>query len=942
MDTPYRKKLIEVALPLDAINAASAKEKSIRHGHPSTLHLWWARRPLAACRAVIFASLVDDPSSRPEEFPTEEAQAIERRRLFRMIEAMVPWENSSNAAVIAAARAEIRRSAGATPPSVVDPFAGGGSIPLEAQRLGLRAFASDLNPVAVLVNKALIEIPAKFANQPPVHPGQPATLLKREWIGGQGLAGDVRHYGEWMRKEAKRRIGQLYPKVATTGGKGKDGDTVAAWLWARTVVCPNPACGARMPLISSMIISDRKDGLAWLDPHVDKSQHPPKITFSVRKEGKPSEGPKIGRGAKFRCLACSQVAEDEHIKREGRAGRITYQLLALVVDGPSGREFIASPTGHEEVANSAHPEWQPMQPLANDPRNIWCINYGIDSFDKLFTRRQLTALATFSGLVEEVRKQIQSDATGQSFSQVGSDDNGDEGQSAAYADAVATYLAFAVDKCADYWTTIATWMPRGTVGHAFSKQAIPMTWDFPEANPFSEFHCAWKEAVHWVAKQLEEAPHNVMEGHVQQLDAATALAHAGTALVSTDPPYYDNISYADLSDFFYVWLRRSLANVYPNLFGTLLVPKRQELVAAPHRFDGSKSAAQSFFVQGLGDAFARMRSMQHPDFPLTIFYAFKQTEAEEKQERGALGTPRLASTGWETMLEGLLQAGFSVTGTWPMRTERSARSIGLGTNALASSIVLVCRPRSEDASVATRREFIRTLYSELPKALDLLIKGAVDVSPIAPVDLAQAAIGPGMAIFSQYSEVLEADGSRMRVRMALELINGALDAYFSHQEGEQDSPTRFCVNWYRTHGTSEGPFGEAQVLSRAVDVDLAALDRRGLLTARGGRVQLKRISDYPEGDWDPAAIYPPITWEASHRLVAALAREGVQGAASIARRLGGKGEEARSLAYLLFTEATKRGWSEDALGYNNLVVSWPDVVKAAAAIQDLKQGRLGI
>jgi len=482
MPTTYRKKLIEVALPLDAINKESAREKSIRHGHPSTLHLWWSRKPLATCRAVLFAQMVDDPSSLPDDFPTEEAQEAERQRLFRIIEELVKWENTTNEAVLHAARVEIACSAARnygialphvlTPaevadalkryaPPVLDPFAGGGSIPLEAQRLGLEAHASDLNPVAVLICKALIEIPPKFSGRPPVNPESRKTLLKREWGGAQGLAEDVRYYGKWMRDEAWKRIGHLYPRVQLPKEMGGDEATVIAWLWARMVKCPNPACGAKMPLTSKWTLSTKKSKKAWVEPVIDRGTNPPTISFTVRHgPGAPPEPPKVGRGAQFRCLTCGVIAPERHIKDEALAGRMGTQMLAIVAEGKGGRVYVPPIDEQILVAESAQrPDDVPNQALADDPRAIWCVGYGLDTFDKLFTSRQLVALTTFSDLVGEARERVLADTEGD----------------AAYADAVVTYLAFGVDKSTLTNCTMATWQTdpdRLTHGRSLAKHYL--------------------------------------------------------------------------------------------------------------------------------------------------------------------------------------------------------------------------------------------------------------------------------------------------------------------------------------------------------------------------------------------------------------------------------------------------------------------------------------
>jgi putative DNA methylase len=889
-----KKKLIEVALPLEAINKEAAREKSIRHGHPSTLHLWWARRPLAACRAVLFASLVDDPSSHPEEFPTEADQDRERQRLFRLLEELVQWENSNNRSVLDAAHKEILKSTGGNPPPIYDPFCGGGSIPLEAQRLGLEAHASDLNPVAVLITKALIEIPPKFAGQPPVNPAAKKKMsAPGMWVGARGLADDVRYYGQWMRDRAWERIGHLYPKVRLPEEQGGGEATVIAWLWARTVLCPNPACGARMPLVRSFVLSSKPGKKAWVEPIVDHRAKT--VRFEVRTgEGAPPAPPKIGRGAKFRCTVCQQAASDQHIKDEGWAGRMHQQIMAVVAEGAAGRIYVVPSAEHEAAAEIA-PIGGPEQELADDPRNLWCIPYGLRRFRDLFTPRQLVALTTFSDLVAEARQQAIAD-----------------GASPDRANAIATYLEFALDKAVDYGSSICSWHSSGEkMRNTFGRQAIPMTWDFAEVNPFSDSTGNWTACLDWVWKALEHTPAR-RPGLVTQLDATTV---SRTALFSTDPPYYDNIGYADLSDFFYVWLRRSLAPLYPDLFSTLLVPKKQELVATPYRFEGSKQRAQEFFEEGFGKAFARIRQCQHPDFPLTVYYAFKQAESEDDED----GNGQVASTGWETMLEGLLRADFQVTATWPMRSEMTNRPVASGTNALASSIVLACRPRSESAPITTRRDFLAALQRELPQALRDLQKGN-----IAPVDLAQAAIGPGMAVFSRYKKVLESDGTPMRVRTALALINQTLDEVLSEQESDFDPDTRWALAWFEQNQFSEGLYGQAEVLATAKAVAISGLVEAGIVHSRAGKVRLLKRNEL-SANWDPAADGRLTVWEVTQHLIHCLETRGETETAALKAKVGGLAETARELAYRLYTLCERKGWAEEAGFYNSLVVAWPAI-----------------
>lgn len=1168
------KKLIEVALPLEAINREAAREKSIRHGHPSTLHLWWARRPLAACRAVLFASLVDDPSSHPEAFPTEEAQEQERARLFRLIEDLVKWENINNERVLEAARREILQSTNGNPPPVMDPFCGGGSIPLEAQRLGLKAYASDLNPVAVLITKALIEIPPRFAGQPPVHLGartsrlspgdlplgarasrphhqsrgyysrgylphfdqpglvqmitfrlhdaMPASrraewenmlnledelerckkieeyldagygscvlrderiarlvqeallhfdgqryrllawvimpnhvhvlietrpgyqlseivqawksftakevnkLLGRRgilwqtdyfdrfirdeqhfenavhyihynpvkaglvtqaedwpyssvsrqekaggtpalpggercdlsegetpvlpgsesrWIGAHGLAADVRYYGQWMREEAERRIGHLYPKVRVSGsvfsGNAVSGSavpgsagvspaktteaTVIAWLWARTVQCPNPACGAQMPLVRSFWLSTKKGKKAWVEPIVDKVAKT--VRFEVKMgSGVPPEGTVNRRGT--RCIVCGQAVPFDHVRAEGKAGRMSTQLMAIVAEGENGRVYLSPSEEHAAVAVKAKPMWAPDTSLPEQALGFRVQLYGMTKHSDLFTPRQLVALTTFSDLVSKVRDQVLQDALTAGLADDGISLNDGGSGATAYADAVATYLGLAVDRLADRNSVICSWdVTRDNVRNTFARQAIPMTWDFAEANPLSDSTGNFQGAVEWVAKVVENSPYHT-SGIAKQLDATTAISNATHSLISTDPPYYDNIGYADLSDFFYVWLRRSLAKIYPGLFNTLLTPKAQELVATPYRFGGDREKAEDHFLTGLRKAFHLMQSLTYKDYPMTVYYAFKQSEQDESDgDDNAI----IASTGWETMLEGLLTAGFQITGTLPMRTELSNRTVASGTNALASSIVLVCRPRPENAPLVTRREFINALRRELPDALRKLQHGN-----IAPVDFAQAAIGPGMAVFSRYAKVVEADGTPMRVRAALALINQTLDEVLAEQEGEFDADTRWALAWFEQFAFGEGPFGDAETLSKAKNTSVQGMVEAGILMARAGKVRLLRREEL-RADWDPESDPRLTVWEVTQYLIRALDQVGEEGTATLLRKVGGKGEEARDLAYRLYNICDRKNWAQEALAYNSLVIAWPEVTKLASRLSTSEQ-----
>ena len=964
-----RRKLIEVSLPLEAINAASAREKSIRHGHPSTLHLWWARRPLAACRAVLFAQLVDDPSSWPEEFLTEEAQARERKRLHELITEMVRWKASGNRHVMGKVRYEIARSLargrGEAPPAradtdavlaylarnappVCDPFCGGGSIPLEAQRLGLRACGSDLNPVAVLVSKATCEIPPKFAGRPPVNPDADPHVV---WRGAQGLAEDVRYYGRWMRERAKERIGHLYPKAEVTAAMaearldlaphaGRE-LTVIAWLWARTVASPDPMLrGVHVPLASSFVLSSKKGKEAIVVPVVENDGY----RFTVKTRGigpdelaKARTGAKVGRGANFACLLSGTPLTGDHIKAEGMAGRMGARLMAAVAEGKRGRVYLDPTEEMEAVAREAEPDWQPEQKLSDDPRNIWCTPYGFSTFADLFTPRQLAALTTFSGLVAEAREQIRRDLTGTTLGTPASrrheggtpaDENaggtpaypGDDvplaegGTGAeAYADAVATYLGLGVGRAADYWNSIATWQNGGEfIGHGFTRQAIPMVWDFAESNPFSSASGNWDDtAMSWVVRVVQQLAPAGMPATVIQQHAAGETRLADGAIIATDPPYYDNIGYADLSDFFYVWQRRALRGVWPNLLRRVLAPKDEELVATPYRH-GGKAEAERFFMDGMGRALRNMHVSGADDFPATVYYAFKQSEVAKEG---------LTSPGWATFLQGVVDAGYIIDGTWPVRTERTARSIGIGANALASSIVLVCRKRPADAPTITRREFVARLRAELPAALKHIRAGGV-----GPVDMAQAALGPGMGVFTACARVLEPDDTPMTVRAAIALINRTRDEISGEEATGYDPETRFCIDWFEAFGTAAGDSGDAITMAQAYDIGIDALVYAGAFVAQGGTARLLRRDELP-ADWNPAADRHLTHWECAQHLARVLEAPdgGSEAAARLLTAMGpDNGEAARLLAYRLYDVCERKGRAEEARVWNMLAQEWPE------------------
>jgi putative DNA methylase len=873
------RKLIEVALPLDAINEACAYEKMPGIGaHPRGIHLGWSRKPLAAARAILFAQLVNDPGTnmgRGFKYGTNRKDAaVERTRLFKIIEDLVKWENSTNEEVLERARAEIRRSWRevcalnkdhplATDlfnpdrlPAFHDPFAGGGAIPMEAQRLGLESYASDLNPVAVIITKAMIEIPPKFVGRAPVGPhaksktGQKLAFAQR-WPSVTGLAEDVRRYGAWMCDEATKQIGHLYPPVEITAEMAKDRLdlkplvgrklTVLAWIWARAVKSPNPAFShVEVPLASTFILANKKGNETYIQPIINGDRY----CFTV-KIGPPPKNAEIGtkatkRGANFRCLISSAPIDADYIRREAQAGRIGQRLMAIVAKGSRGRIYLPPTQADEELARSAGPVWKPEVEFFQEALGFRVGNYGMTKWSDLFSSRQLVALTSLSDLVLVARGKALQDAVATGMMDDGKGLDAGSSGATAYADAVSVYLAFAVSRCADFVNSLCGWSSSNQkVMHLFGKQTLSMAWEFAEANVLVETVGGFLPAAEYIADCIEKLSPS-SGGFSTQADAQTqSISHLKT--ISTDPPYYDNIGYADLSDFFYVWLRRSLRLVFPTTLATMVVPKAEELVATPGRH-GNRGKAETFFLKGMTQVIHNLAEQAHPEGPVTIYYAFKQSETSSDA-----GT---SSPGWETFLTAVLQAGFAIVGTWPLRSEQEFRMRNMGSNALASSIVLVCRKRSTDAATISRREFLRELNAVLPEALDEMTKGADgDHSPVAPVDLSQAIIGPGMSVFSKYSAVLEADGSSMSVLTALQLINRFL------AEDDFDADTQFCLHWFEQYGWTEGVFGEADVLARSKSTSVDAMKEAGVLHSGGGKVRLLKWSEYPT-DWDPRRALP--------------------------------------------------------------------------------------
>jgi putative DNA methylase len=912
------KKLIEVALPLEAINKASIREKSIRHGHPSTLHLYWARRPLAACRAVLFGQLVDDPSSHPDQFPTHADQERERQRLFAIIEDLVTWENSTNEEVLERARAEIRRSCGGVLPPVYDPFSGGGSIPLEAQRLGLPAYGSDLNPVAVMIGKAMIEIPPKFLGKNPVHPG---GKDRNQYRFAEGIAEDVEYYGELIRQRALEELGDLYPPVeipvGVSSSSTKKLGKVIAWIWVRTVPSPDPAFSdVQVPLLSSFLLSSKKGSEVWIEPIIDRVLKT--IEFRIRSEGTNSEkkaaelGATSGKRQGFRCLISDSAITYDYIRRMGQAGRMGARLVAIVADGVRGRVFLSANDQHVRAAEVQLPDWKPSLQLQGKSKvNVG--NYGIENFGQLFTNRQLTSLNTLSRLVREIRAEVEADARRANLLE---DDvplrSGGTG-SRAYAEAISVYLAFGISRLADISNAHCNWSRSANQAvHLFGRQAIPMVWDFAETGLFSEMAGDYRTSLYSIVKALNRfAPSAV--GTQQQCDAQSMI-YAEGAVISTDPPYYDNIDYADLSDFFYEFLKKNVGDIYPEIFQSLATPKAEELVASASRY-GSKEAAELHFLDGMRQAIKAMADQSSRNFPAAIYYAFKQSEIQEEG---------ISSTGWATFLAAVIEAGYQIVGTWPVRTERDT-GLKVSMNVLANSVVIVCRRKQASADVITRAEFIRALKRELPPAI-----AELQAANIAPADMPQSAIGPGMGVFSRYKSVLESDDSPMTVKAALQLINRELDEYLGGIQGEFDADTRFAITWFEQNGLKAGDYGTANNIATARGISVESVKHAGIVESAAGKVRiLKR--DEMDAEWEPDADGHLTVWECCQHLVRLHEKYGIgYEAAVMLKKFGPKADDVRDLAYVLYNICEKRGDAKEATAYNALIADWTDLTREAA------------
>ena len=875
-----KRKLIEAAIPLDAINAACKADKQKAVGTIRNLHKWFAPMPLPAWRALLFAALVDDADDERE-----------RDRLMRIIEDLMRGgAEPPPAEVLERARQEIAKSWPAGTPVIADPFCGGGSTLVEAQRLGCETYGSDLNPIPVVMSKLLTELLPPLAGMGPLHPTDGRFgLLSGPY---DGVAADVRYYAKRASDAVKSEIGEWLES---------DSDGIpTAWIWARSVLCPNPACGVETVLATTWSLSKKAGAERWIEPVVDGTE----ISFRVSgPHGQPQAAPKSGRGANFVCLRCEATLDEKYIARQGLAGGLGTRMLAVIERRADQRVYRAATAQDEEIARGVpsvdHP---PEVRLPANPRWFSPPLFGLATQADLYTPRQLLVLDRFASAVAASFDEIRQDG-------------GDERR----AKAIVAILGMVVAKLAQFNSSQVRWNTGGNNASgrpeaAFGRHDVPMTWDFVEVNPFGSAVGDFRQLTDLTIRALSYVPASG-RGTVEQRDARTALDGRRDVLIATDPPYFDQIGYADLSDYFYVWHRRALRGVFPDIFATVAAPKEGELIALGTRHGGDRARAKRYFIDGFSQVFEHLGGAQHPDVPMLIVYAFKERAKSKAGDE--------ISPGWEAILDALVHSGAEIIGTWPINATGSTRLIGIGTNALATYVVLVCRPRERSAPRITKSELTRLLKARLAGSVAELQK-----ANIAPVDLAQVVIGPGMQVYSRHSAVIETDGSPLRVADALGLINRTLAEVLDEQEGDLDPDSRWAVTWYDDHGFDTAAFGKADQLARAKGIAVDSLVEAGIVTSGAGKVALIGRDAFREG-WDPATDRRATAWEAVQYLVRSLAEGGERAAAELYARLGGLADPARELAYRLFQIAEKKGRTEEAIAYNGLVTSWSEIARLA-------------
>ena len=896
-DHPTRK-LIEVALPLDEINAASKADKDRKTGTIKNLHKWFAPAPLPAWRALLFAALVDDPDD-------EEKRAYLLDVIKRLVanKADLPDDDT-----LAEARSIIKAQFPDGVPTVMDPFCGGGSTLVEAQRLGLPTLGSDLNPVPVLITRTLTELLPKVYGQQPLHPEKITAKVGKGrgrnrqtgvdlfgtnedvvYNGYDGLSRDVTYYAERIRERAWEQLKNYYPH--------QPGETPIAWLWARTAKCPNPACGIETILTTSWWLSKKKNDLAWIEPRVAKGGARLDVV-ARQKHGQAPRSPKVGR-ATFACIGCGTPLGEDYIRREGVTGRLGVRMTAVVLEKDGVRTYRA-PTSEDDGGLPRALD----SPLAGLRLEGWNRDvrpplYGLATWDRLFTPRQLLTLTTFADLVAQIDREIIND-----------------GGTKEWAKTVASVLGLAVGSAPIAWSSQVRWRQRETAHAkaepAFARNDLPMSWDFAEAYFDSGSVGDWLGIVINTLRGVRWAA-NDASGETTKADARRVSANCG-CLVATDPPYFDAICYADLSDYFYVWHRRALRDVHPDLYGTVTAPKSAELTAIPSHHGGDNEVARAYFIEGFTETFRNLRNSMADGLPMLVVYASKEQKSGKGEE-----------TRWESILSAMLAAELEITGAWPIHMTSTTRMIGQGTNSVAAYIVMVCRPRRADAGTISLMDFTRELRRELPGAVLALQEASV-----LPVDLPQAVLGPGMSIFSRHKAVLDQSGQPIPVGRAMQLISTARGEILDEQQGEMDPASRFAVAWWESYGWQSGAFGIADQVVRPHGISVDDVVMAGVVESRGGQVRLLGETGL-DRSWEPSKDAHPTAWEAVHHLADRLVDGGgVQEAAALLSKLGPLKDQAQMLAYRLESIAARKGWAKDQERYNALIGSWSDMLAESA------------
>lgn len=757
------KKLIEFLMPIKAINGESEREKTARIGLSSNIHIWWSRRPMAAARSTLFASLVDDPSEHPERFRTEEAVQQERQRLTQMTADLAVAEHARNEQLLETAHREILRYADGELPTIFDPFSGSGTISVEAHRLGLNAVAADLNAVAFLITSVVSDVPTRFENIVPVNP-KADLILHTSVTGAKAIAEDVRWYGEWIQEEAFKRIGHLYPKMQSplTGRELE----ISAWIWARTVKCPNPSCGCYIPLSSSYDLARKKGAEAWVEPVVEDDT----VQFQIH-QGPNSAikaKPKVGQTAVFKCPSCGEVTTDAYVKECGVTHAISNQLIAIAADENKKRVYIEPDSKQNKAVDLLPPKKVPHGPLPNYARRFSPPSFGLRDYADLFTSRQLVYLTTMMDLAREVQAAVEKQALGKGFSDDGiSFADGGTG-ALAYAQAIRMILVLTISKLLDRCSNICSWDASGggSLRNVFSRAAMPMIWDYAESNPFGRASGSFLNALSRSCECIANLPTSA-NGHTSIKDCTQPNTVRNT-LVSTDLPYYDRVSYADLSDFFYVWIKYGLDDLYPTCLCSEVTPKKEELTAFSYRWEGDKQQANAFYEEGLKLVFSNLYESAGENYPSSVTFIYKGNDDSSKD----------SLTEWESFVTAICSAGFIITASWPLARKYES-SIKLA-ESRGIPITVVIRKRPDDAPHTTRRFFVSAIKRELPCIIEGLKKN-VDV-----MDLRASAVGQALNIYSRYSKILDADGSVMRPQMASRIIEQELDTLLGSIYEEND------------------------------------------------------------------------------------------------------------------------------------------------------------